>query len=53
METIFQEETKAKRLEKEPFNTDDIPLDLQLERFEAASFSAEDDRALDEDLLYI
>ena len=47
------EEAKAKRFEKKPFNTSDIPLEVQLERFEAASFSDDDDRALDKDLRYI
>jgi len=47
------EEAKAKMPGKKPFNTADIPLNLQLERFEAASFSDDDDHALDEDLLYI
>jgi len=47
------EEAKAKRLGKKPFNTADIPLNLQIERFEAASFNDDEDRALDEDLLYI
>jgi len=46
-------ESKAKRLEKKPFNTADIPLNLQIERFEAASFNDDENRALDEDLQYI
>jgi len=46
-------EAKAKRLDKKPFNTADIPLNVQLERFESASFSDDDNRALDEDLRYI
>ena len=47
------EKAKALRSEKKPFNTADIPLSLQIERFEAASFSDEEYRALDEDLLGI
>jgi hypothetical protein len=44
---------KAGKLGKKPFNTAEIPLNVQLERFEAASFTEDDDRALDEDLRYI
>jgi hypothetical protein len=46
------EKAKAGRPEKKPFNTS-IPLDEQIKRFEAASFTADDDRALDEDLRFI
>jgi hypothetical protein len=51
--TAAYEKAKAARVEKKPFNTAEIPLPVQLERFEAASFSDDDDRALDEDLQYI
>jgi hypothetical protein len=47
------EKAKASKLGKNPFNTSDIPLNVQLEKFEAASFTEEDDRALDVDLCYI
>jgi len=46
------EKAKANKPEKKPFNTS-IPLNEQLERFAAASFTTDDDRALDEDLRFI
>jgi len=44
------EKAKASKLGKKPFNTAEIPLNEQLKRFETASFTEADNRALDEDL---
>ena len=46
------EKAKAGKPEKRPFNTA-ISLNEQLKRFETASFTTDDDRALDEDLRFI
>jgi len=46
------EKIKILESEKKPFNTAQYTLSQQLERFEKASFTEEEDRALDEDLLY-
>jgi len=45
------EKVKAISAEKKPINSSAISLEEQLNRFEAASFSDEDNRVLHEDLL--
>jgi hypothetical protein len=47
------ERTKTVNVEKKPINSATISLEEQLKRFEAASFSDDDFRALHEDLLSI
>jgi HD superfamily phosphodiesterase len=46
------QKVNANHEKKAPFNTG-IPLEEQLKKFEAASFSEEDDKALHEDILSI
>ena len=45
------EKVKTVSTEKKPINSSAVSLEEQLNRFEASSFSDEDDRVLHEDLL--
>ena len=47
------EKAKAEEAEMNRFNTAKISLTDQITRFDASSFSDEDNKALDEDLTYI
>ena len=47
------EKVKLISTEKKPINSSVVSLEEQLNRFEAFSFSDEDDRALHEDMLSI
>jgi hypothetical protein len=50
---VAYEKAKASKSERKPFNTANYTLPQQLKRFEKASFTEEEDRALDKDLLFI